>query len=358
MCLTEHMDTSYGITAEMRTLRGEAERTRAEPVMLTAILTAYLRFSGNPHRRGTFMQQGGKKATPLGSMYALADQMVATSPTMCMPGVSVHVVHDLSNATIHRGEVTYHGFPPAPWRPPDAHRFVLYAELLRSIKWDCAFAIDMSDVAMLYLPPCHALPQRLVLGSDSDGKWFHHWLRKAARINGLLDSASTALKAFLNGSRNGRNFNVGVVGGCRRTFLPLLAHVSLRFQKHWTAARPRPLSAASDMVLWNELALEQTDQRIPPLTGFPHGPVNMPMYGGSEKGSCLARYFRNASGRQRNPCRIQWFGSSRGFYWFVHKPVQLWLTTQMDPASSRYAQRLDTLCLRKTKLRCLRCVRT
>ena len=118
MCLTEHMDTSYGITAEMRTLRGEAERTRAEPVMLTAILTAYLRFSGNPHRRGTFMQQGGKKATPLGSMYALADQMVATSPTMCMPGVSVHVVHDLSNATIHRGEVTYHGFPPAPWRPP------------------------------------------------------------------------------------------------------------------------------------------------------------------------------------------------------------------------------------------------
>ena len=216
----------------------------------------------------------------------------------------------------------------------------------------------MSDVAMLYLPPCHALPQRLVLGSDSDGKWFHHWLRKAARINGLLDSASTALKAFLNGSRNGRNFNVGVVGGCRRTFLPLLAHMSLRFEKHWTAARPRPLSAASDMVLWNELALEQTDQRIPPLTGFPHGPVNMPMYGGSEKGSCLARYFRNASGRQRNPCRIQWFGSSRGFYWFAHKPVQLWLTTQMDPASSRYAQRLDTLCLRKTKLRCLRCVRT
>ena len=130
-------------------------------------------------------------------MHALADQMVATSPTMCMPGVSIHVVHDLSNATSHRGEVAYHGFPPAPWRPPDAHRFVLYAQLLRNIKWDCAFAIDMSDVAMLYLPPCHALPQRLVLGSDSDGKWFSHWLRKAARVNGLLDGGSTALKAFL-----------------------------------------------------------------------------------------------------------------------------------------------------------------
>tara|TARA_B110001469_G_C9545159_1_gene270601 strand:- start:403 stop:816 length:414 start_codon:yes stop_codon:yes gene_type:complete len=93
------MDTSYGITAEMHMLRGEAERPRAEPVMLTAILAAYLRFSGNPHRRGTFMQQGGKKATLLGSMHALADQMVAVSPAMCMPGVSVHVVHDLSNAT-------------------------------------------------------------------------------------------------------------------------------------------------------------------------------------------------------------------------------------------------------------------
>ena len=86
------MDSSYSITAEMHMLRGEAERPLAEPVMLTAILTAYLRFSGNPHRRGTFMQQGGKKATLLGSMHhdlnsdALQTKLRAELASFKLPG--------------------------------------------------------------------------------------------------------------------------------------------------------------------------------------------------------------------------------------------------------------------------------
>ena len=110
------------------------------------------------------MSAGGQRATPLDSMYVLADHLLAMSPTLCTPGVSIHVVHDLTNDTHRRGEVNYHGFPRAPWRPPDAQRFVLYAVLLQRISWDCAFAIDMSDVIVLFVPPCHALPQRLVLG--------------------------------------------------------------------------------------------------------------------------------------------------------------------------------------------------
>ena len=296
-------------------------------------------------------------------MYKVADLMLAASPTMCMPNVHVHVVHDLvANGSYSRSDITYHGFPPAPWRPPDVQRFVLYAQLLRRIAWDCAFAIDISDVNMLNVPPCHALPQRLVIGSDSNDNWFLKWLRKAARINGLLGTLHAPFEAMLNGSSSQaglpfRPANVGVVGGCRGTFGPILRSMASRFAAHWPAAMPRPLSAASDMVLWNEEAVRLTNESTPPLTGFPDGPVTMPMYGGSAQGTCLARFFRNASGRQVNPCRNWWFNASRGLFWFAHKPVFSWLTTLMAPASFRYVERLPQWCLQR-RLHCVRCVRS
>ena len=226
------LDRSFGLTVEMRKLASEAAQPPAGRAMVTAILTAYLRHSGNPHRRGSFMSTEGlgRTDTPqLSSMYKVADLMLAASPTMCMPNVHVHVVHDLvANGSYSRSDITYHGFPPAPWRPPDVQRFVLYAQLLRRIAWDCAFAIDISDVNMLNVPPCHALPQRLVIGSDSNDNWFLKWLRKAARINGLLGTLHAPFEAMLNGSSSQaglpfRPANVGVVGGCRGTFGPILS---------------------------------------------------------------------------------------------------------------------------------------
>ena len=51
------------------------------------------------------------------------------------------------------------------------------------------------------------------------------------------------------------------------------------------------------MVLWNELNVELDGGPHAPLTGWPHGPANLPMYGGSVKGTCMARYLRNATHR-------------------------------------------------------------
>ena len=304
------MDASNGITTEMRELAAAATLPPAGRQLVTAIITANLRFSGNPHRRGTFMQQGNKKGTPMGSMYALADQTMY-HPTMCKPGVTVHIVHDLGNRTHRRLNVTYHGFPSVPWRPPDVQRFVLYAQLLRRIEWDCAFAIDLSDVVMLNVPPCHALPRRLVIGSDAEAPWFRTWLNKAARINGLRGNVSIPLRAYLNGSRPALHLNVGVLGGCRAALVPLLDRVVRKFETHWSTSFKRNLSAASDMVLWNDLGAELSEESTPPLTGYPYGPVNMPMYGGSNPGSCLARYFRNSTGRHTNPCRTRWFNEAQ-----------------------------------------------
>ena len=333
----------FPITTEMRALKAAAAQPRSGPPLRTIIMTAFLRFSGNPHRRGSFVSQGRKDPSSLlGSMHMLADQLVASSPTMCSPGVSIHIVHDLTNHTHHRLNVTYHGSARAPWRPPDAQRFVLYAELLRRITWDCAFAVDISDVVMLRVPPCHALPKRLIIGSDSDAGWFRGWLRKAARLNGLLGNLSESFAAFLNGSktRDLPGLNVGVLGGCRATLQPLLQRVVRKFEMHWPATGQRALSAASDMVLWNQLGDLLHDASTPPLTGFPTGPVNMPMYGGVTPGKCLARYVRNGTQRIPNPCRQRWLQSTRGMYWFAHKPVASWIVSYMDPASFKYLRRV------------------
>ena len=60
-----------------------------------------------------------------------------------------------------------------------------------------------------------------------------------------------------------------------------------------------------------DLGAELSEESTPPLTGYPYGPVNMPMYGGSTPGSCLARYFRNITGRYTNPCRTRWFNEAQ-----------------------------------------------
>ena len=65
------------------------------------------------------------------------------------------------------------------------------------------------------------------------------------------------------------------------------------------------------MVLWNDLGAELSEESTPPLTGYPYGPVNMPMYGGSNPGSCLARYFRNITGRHTNPRQTRWFNEAQ-----------------------------------------------
>ena len=104
---------SNSITTEMRELAAAATLPPAGRQLVTAIITANLRFSGNPHRRGTFMQQGNKKGTLIHSMYALADQIMY-HPTMCKPGVNVHIVHDLDSRIHRRLNVTFHGFPAVP----------------------------------------------------------------------------------------------------------------------------------------------------------------------------------------------------------------------------------------------------
>ena len=54
-----------------------------------------------------------------------------------------------------------------------------------------ADAIDATDVAVLFVPSCLAIPERLVIGSDGESMGVKLWLRKQARMSGLLNSTTT-----------------------------------------------------------------------------------------------------------------------------------------------------------------------
>ena len=55
-----------------------------------------------------------------------------------------------------------------------------------------ADAIDATDVAVLWMPSCLALPERLVIGSDGRSPSVKTWLLKQARMSGLLNSTTAA----------------------------------------------------------------------------------------------------------------------------------------------------------------------
>merc|ERR1719345_609156 len=62
-------------------------------------------------------------------------------------------------------------------------------------------------------------------------------------------------------------------------------------------------------VAWNEVALTQGNL----ITGYPHGPTNLPMYGKLLREHNCGKL-----------CRHQWLNATRGMYWFGHKLPSSW----------------------------------
>jgi len=164
-----------------------------------------------------------------------------------------------------------------------------------------ADAIDATDVAVLWVPSCLALPERLVIGSDGESIGVKLWLRKQARMSGLLNSTTTAFHALLHDKTRGMAVrNAGIVGGRRAVFERALSTV---------VDRMRGLTEIGDMVAWNEVALTQGNL----ITGYPHGPTNLPMYGKLSREHNCGKL-----------CRHQWLNATSGMYWFGHKLPGSW----------------------------------
>ena len=326
----------------------------------TLVLTAFLKGAPAGHA-GSF-----------GAANNLAkhvDAFVQRSPGLCNR-TSLHVVHDLPsmrNVSHHRG-VVLHYFAPDPRTPPGDLRWEHYARVLPALRWKCAWAVDVSDVDVLQLPPCAAphLPEgSIAAASDSCSTSVKAWLHKLIREAGVAESLGARFQRFLDGpwsdqytglDRDGHGpwalrrgaigsrlnklpvLNTGIVGGRRADFEPALRAVAARLRNHYAAAPPH---VNVDMAFWNAQLLER-----PVVTGYPHGPVNLPMWG--RLASVPSPWCRmhadpmNRSASCSHQCRYEWINATLGHYWFAHKLQRWW--TRFNAASLSKSNALGWSC--------------
>ena len=205
---------------------------------------------------------------------------------MCASNATLHIVHDLVHLPllVRRGNsIAFHRFHPNPARSAIDQRWVLYLSLLhgRLRHWDCVFMVDLSDVIVVRLPACSALPRRLMLATDGSSPKVRSRLLSWARSSKLYDTAPEAVQLALEGKKHismaaasspalewpavaeeqdqasakahveGQRgdggstgslpvFNCGVVGGRRGIVLAALARVVERLLAHWRAQSQLP----------------------------------------------------------------------------------------------------------------------
>lgn len=336
-----------------------------EPPPTTLVLTAHLVGSRARHRgSGSF----AGTATLQSLMHEL-DIWIAMSPGLCHPSVAVHIVHDVvagnkSSDGKFRG-ATLHRFPPSANELGGDRRWELYSIVLRRRlrmqQWRCAFAVDL-DVAVVQLPRCGALASSaLYIGSDGCSLKIKSWLQKAGRNTRLNETWDGAFRAF-TADNHSTVYNSGIVGGLRDVFVPQLQAVVERLAAFRATALGNESRhvAGADMLVWNEvaraallstasdasrgLAMPATLATMRPrgvVTGFPHGPVNLPMWAkASSRDLCAGAppvrpttttstgtHDAAAASRPLNtPENYAWLNSSGlGRYWFGHKLPRHWL---------------------------------
>ena len=247
------------------------------------------------------------------TMHQLVDDFVARSPGLCRPDVTLHVMHNLGRISRRNSSrVKYHFFEPGA-APPDMPainaRFLLMISLLQRLPWECAFSLDLTDVSVLHLPACVTLPKsKLAIGSSGTSPRISAWIKKRGERSGMnasWDDSYPGFRKFLDagaGSKVGApmTLNAGIVGGRRAVLEPALLQVRARLLSNLrTRARP-VLYWGEDMVAWNELTFDKAV-----LTGYPYGPVNLPMYG------------RRLAFDKPDGTAAQWHSSRRRHFWFA-----------------------------------------
>ena len=290
------------------------------------VLAAYLVGTRNIHNGpGSFTTTSNANG-----LYWAIDTFLGMSPGLCRTGVQVHIVHDVGNAAAtHRG-VSLHAFEPEANFPGGDRRWGLYSRVLGLLadRWACAWAVDM-DVAAIALPRCGALRSLLHVGSDACSDKIKWWINRASRQTLLNTTWDERFQQFLEDRRR-PVYNSGIVGGRRAVFWPALRAVVARLDAH-RATQP-PLAVGADMLLWNWAAAVWVADAAGSglgsgvVSGYPHGPVNLPMWAKLPHGANIICPPHWPDGRQCNsPCGYAWLNTSLGNYWFGHKLPRSWL---------------------------------
>eukprot|EP00966_Prymnesium_polylepis_P317210 7328491-Prymnesium_polylepis.1 len=221
----------YGVTPEMIAL---ADATRSTNLS-TSIIAAFLTGAPNTHLQGSSFRASKSKPEETLAMYVR--NLLMRSPGLCEPNVTVHVVHDLNASDAQLSalagsvetrddllKVRWHRFAPDDETLGSDRRWELFAHVLHRTPWDCAYAIDLSDVMVLRVPPCAALPPKLLASSDGNVK---PWLRDVTRLTRW--NMSTDYWRMLHDSQP--VISCAVVGGRREIFAAALDSVAMRMQE-------------------------------------------------------------------------------------------------------------------------------
>ena len=183
--------------------------------------------------------------------------------------------------------VHHHRFPGNSAHLGNDQRWTYIRDALASgaVQWECAYVVDF-DVSVLCLPPCEApspgTRQKLIMSGELCQILPKQWLYARSTRMGL-NNLRSSLPWWNNISRLLHDqrpmVNCGVVGGHRSSFEPALDAVVAAYQRLWRL-RPKALDwAGTDMLVWNGVALEHGLHEGGVVSGYPHGPVTLPLDG-------------------------------------------------------------------------------
>lgn len=229
--------------------------------------------------------------------------------------------------------VRYHFVAPNKDVPADVQRYGHFAEVLQREAWQCAFMVDLTDVAVLHVPQCGAMPQHS-LAVAVDGK-VKGWLMQSVWLTRYNETWTPSFRHFLSDSQR-PPMSCAVIGGVRAVLLPTLLEAVRRMRAHRGRLSPDGDGAALrasalDMLVWNELTMD-----LSVVTGYPFGPVNLPPWGALDGQACTRPHStRRAVGQLMPPpaagvdtytkCKHWWLNATRGLYWTGHKIPAMWV---------------------------------
>jgi hypothetical protein len=235
-----------GVTPAMLSFAADAGLEVETPQI---VIAAFLGGANHTHRAGSFRDVASHLGRARGQSSARAfiakqlleqhvGRFLARSPGLCgAPLTKLHIVHDLNLGAqsalldTHAGQVVFHEFSENPQVLGNDWRFQHYDHILqRSQAWGCAWAVDLTDVGVIKMPPCSLLPERsLVAAADGQTK---EWLRAVGRSTRLNLTWSLNFGNFLRKNQGLRPFSCSIVGGRRSAFLPALREVVKRLAQH------------------------------------------------------------------------------------------------------------------------------
>ena len=375
---------TYGVSSRMEALGAAAASGRRATSSSTLIVTAFLlpESGSSTHSKGSLGplvgSRNGSRADPK-VLFKLVDKFVERSPGLCDANVTLLVLHNLP-ADERLPEGPRHRRSGVEFlrtslsgslrlMSPLNARFVLLERLLARARWDCAYSVDLSDVDVLRAPPCAALrSSELVIGTDACSSKMRKWLGGRLGRSGMLRNDSghysvgantdtfwggMSARELLSRGRGGCIYSAALVGGRRSAFGPALRNVTAQLTANYGRRRAAkqglaPNGAvqywAEDMVAWNLLAQDLPHGRL--LTGYPHGPTNLPMYGAfhpehadepnatmADRAETPGRRRKSCGGREA--CRQAWLRRVRGLHWFGHKMPSSWRWWLVEPSCRR-----------------------